>query len=269
MHAKLIYLAFLTTTLTTASAFTPPGYYRNVPPPLDEYRAAYRTFKQNQKNYQHAAPNIVPPPIQENKHNQEVMNPNQGLGPAIPANPSDSSDNNDDDNNPNPGQLTISDILPSQRQVNIFASLTRDISSLNSRLESSLPGSNTTLLAPLNSAMSDLPRKPWEDRPDDDSGISAASNEDKAAKNLRRFVLEHVVPVSPWKEGKENAVKTLWSQEEGGENDREIWWERRGGGEDGSEERKVVMPGEIVVAGVIGRVGNGEIWSLRGVVNYE
>lgn len=265
MHAPLVYLTLLTTTLTTAYAFTPPGYYRNVPPPLDEYRAAYRTFKQNQNAYKQVAQNIVPP-ARHNTHNQQAMSQNHDLGPAVPADPSNAGDKDSGDN---PGQLTISDILPSQRQINIFAGLTRDISSLNSRLESSLPGSNTTLLAPLNSAMSDLPRKPWEDRPDDNSGVSAASNEDKAAKNLRRFVLEHVVPVSPWKEGKENAVKTLWSQEEGGDNDREIWWETRGGGEDGSEKRKVIMPGEVVVAGVIGKVGNGEIWSLRGVVNYE
>lgn len=191
------------------------------------------------------------------------MSPND-IGPVIPTDPNQPNDKDDG----NDGQLTISDILPSQRQINIFAGLTRDIGSLTSRLESSLPGSNTTLLAPLNSAMQNLPRKPWEDRPDDDSGVSAASNEDKAAENLRRFVLEHVIPISPWKEGKENAVKTLWSQEEEDDNGREIWWETRGGGDDGSEQRKVIMPGEVVVDKVIGRVGNGEIWSLRGVVNY-
>lgn len=191
------------------------------------------------------------------------MSPND-IGPVIPTDPNQPNDKDDG----NDGQLTISDILPSQRQINIFAGLTRDIGSLTSRLESSLPDSNTTLLAPLNSAMQNLPRKPWEDRPDDDSGVSAASNEDKAAENLRRFVLEHVIPISPWKEGKENAVKTLWSQEEEDDNGREIWWETRGGGDNGSEQRKVIMPGEVVVDKVIGRVGNGEIWSLRGVVNY-
>lgn len=113
--------------------------------------------------------------------------------------------------------------------------------------------------------MSNLPRKPWEDRPDDDSGISATSNEDKAAKNLRRFVLEHAVGQSPWREGEK--VKTLWAEENGGTG--EIWWERRGGGSDGAEERKVIMPGEIVVDKVVGRVGNGEIWALKGALNYE
>lgn len=263
MHTKLLYLTLLTTTFTATTAYVQPAYWRNVPPPLDDYRADYRAFKQNQQKYKQVAQDITPPPRKETR-SQEVMAPNNDLGPAIPAGPDAPGNQESEDK----GQLTISDILPSQRQVNIFAGLTRGVESLNSRLESSLPGSNTTLLAPLNSAMSDLPRKPWEDRPDDNSGVSAASNEDKAAQNLRRFVLEHVVPVSPWLEGKENAIKTLWGQEEGG-NDREIWWETRGGGEDGSEKKKVIMPGEVVVAGVIGRVGNGEIWSLRGVVNYE
>ena len=190
---------------------------------------------------------------------QQAMAP-QDLGPQIPQPhepqpPSNSGSSGSD--------LTISDILPTQRQINIFAGLTRDVEVLTQRLESSL-GSNTTLLAPLNSAMKNLPRKPWEDRPDD-TGVSAASSEDKAARNLRRFVLEHAVGVSPWLEGQK--ARTLWDESEG--NDRDIWWERRGGGSDGKEERKVIMPNEVVVEGVVGRVGNGEIWSLKGVVNYE
>jgi len=126
-----------------------------------------------------------------NKHNQRVMTPND-LGPQIPIPPKKPNHQNAGGN----GDLTISDILPSQRQINIFAGLTRDISSLTTRLESQSPSSNTTLLAPLNSAMSNLPRKPWEDRPDDTSSVSAESSEDKAAQNLRRFVLEHVVPAN-------------------------------------------------------------------------
>lgn len=164
-----------------------------------------------------------------------------------------------------PSAQTISDILPTARQINIFASLTRDISSLNSRLEGGITQSNTTLLAPLNSAMQSLPRKPWEDRPDDSSSVSAQWSEDKAAKNLRRFVLEHAVGQSPWREGEK--AKTLWAEENGSKG--EIWWERRGGGDSGEDERRVIMPGEIVVDKVVGRVGNGEIWALKGSLNYE
>lgn len=187
------------------------------------------------------------------------------LGPQIPWSPErpkpsagDTGDN---------GDLTISDILPAQRQINIFAGLTRDVESLESRLESNSPTQNTTLLAPLNSVMMGLDRKPWEDRPDDDSGVSAQHSEDKAARNLRQFLLQHAVPVSPWEEGQK--VRTLWGEAEGDGKDREIWWEHRGGGSDGSEKRRVIMPGEVVVEGVIGRVGNGQVWSLKGVINYE
>lgn len=154
--------------------------------------------------------------------------------------------------------LSISDILPQTRKINIFASLTRDIDSVTSRLDSTNPDSNTTLLAPLNSAMQSLPRKPWEDRPGDESSIRAESNEDKAAGNLQRFVLEHVVPVSPWESGRENAMETLGGQK--------LWWEER---EEDGTKIKVVQPGNLVVDEVVGRVGNGEVWAVKGVVNYE
>ncbi|KIW86630.1 uncharacterized protein Z519_12755 [Cladophialophora bantiana CBS 173.52] len=150
--------------------------------------------------------------------------------------------------------LSISDILPQTRKINIFASLTRDISTVTSRLESTKPEDNTTLLAPLNSAMQALPRKPWEDRPGDDSGVDAERDEDKAARNLQRFVEEHIVPVSPWEQGKSNKIKTLGGQE--------LWWEENDGGD------RVINPGSLIVDGVVGRVGNGEIWAVRGVVNY-
>lgn len=179
-------------------------------------------------------------------HVQAPMNP----GPVQPP----SSGGPEDQDTGGHGSLTISDILPKTRSINIFASLTRDIEGIADRLQSTAPKDNTTLLAPLNSAMQALPRKPWEDRPGDGSDVRAANNEDKAAQNLQKFVEEHVVPTSPWKEGKEGKVKTLGGQE--------LWWERRDG-------KKVVMPHELVVDGVLGRVGNGEIWAVKGVVNYE
>ena len=174
-------------------------------------------------------------------------------GPGLVQPPSASSPGDDQDTSSGGGadsSLTISDILPKTRQINIFASLTRDVSAISGRLESG--NDNSTLLAPLNSAMQALPRKPWEDRPDDKSGVSAASHEDKAAKNLQRFVEEHVVPKSPWEEGEK--VNTLGGQK--------LWWESKDG-------KKVVMPHGLVVDGVLGRVGNGEIWAVKGVVNYQ
>ena len=178
----------------------------------------------------------------------DIMN----LGPVQPPQLDPSNDGTTGDDGD--GTLTISDILPKTRSINIFASLTRDISSLSQRLESHAAESNTTLLAPLNSVMQSLPRKPWEDRPRDQSGVSATRNEDKAADNLRRFVESHVVPMSPWAEGADGKIKTLG----GGE----VWWEKDGKG------RRVIMPGRVEVDGVVGRVGNGQIWALKGVVSY-
>jgi len=183
--------------------------------------------------------------------NQNPMNPGpvQGLNPEGPNGQLHSGSGGDVDDN----TLSISDILPQTRKINIFASLTRDISTVTSRLESTKPEDNTTLLAPLNSAMQALPRKPWEDRPGDDTGVRAERNEDKAAQNLQRFVEEHVVPTSPWREGMQGKIKTLGGQE--------LWWEEVDG-------RQIIMPGNLEVDGVVGQVGNGEVWAVKGVVNY-
>ncbi len=75
----------------------------------------------------------------------------------------------------------------------------------------------------MNSAITSLPRKPWEDPVDyDELGEQAyegEKGEERAHRNMRRFVQAHVVPVSPWKEGEK--VKTL----DGGA----IWWESKDG----------------------------------------
>jgi hypothetical protein len=110
-----------------------------------------------------------------------------------------------DNNNPT-SNLFVSDILDKTRQVNIFASLSRDIEEISTRLNDK--GKNTTVLAPLNSAVQSLPRKPWED-PEDYARYGEAhaytgdEGEDRARRNLRRFVEAHLVPASPWKEGEE------------------------------------------------------------------
>lgn len=149
--------------------------------------------------------------------------------------------------------IIISDILGSQKSISIFASFTRDVTSISSRLESQ--NTNTTLLAPLNSAISALPRKPWEDPGDyarlGEQAYLGNGGSERAAQNLERFVSAHVVPVSPWQEHEK--VKTLAG--------REIWWETRGGD-------MLVMPDEVVVDKVARQVGNGEVWIVKNVVNY-
>ncbi|RMZ78024.1 hypothetical protein DV737_g4067, partial [Chaetothyriales sp. CBS 132003] len=176
---------------------------------------------------------------------QAPMNP----GPVQPP----SSEQPQDQDSPGDGGLTIADILPKSRNINIFASLTRDVSSISDRLESNHSRDNTTLLAPLNSVMQSLPRKPWESKPDDTDSVRAPTNEEKAAHNIQSFVEEHIVPISPWKEGKDGKTKTIGGQE--------LWWEQRG-------DKRYVMPGDLLVDAVVGRAGNGEIWAIKGVVNY-
>ena len=96
-----------------------------------------------------------------------------------------------------------------------------DISAVDDRLDSG--SKNTTVLAPLNTQITKLPRKPWEN-PDDYAalGVEAYHGEngqDRASRNLKMFVEAHIVPDSPWAEG--TKVKTL-----GGNT---VWWEHKDG----------------------------------------
>lgn len=128
---------------------------------------------------------------------------------------------NDDGSSGGSSDLSISDVIGKERVINIFASFTRDIDSISKRLTAN--DQNTTVLAPLNSELQKLPRKPWED-PEDYNELGAKayegqSGEDRAQRNLRRFVEAHVVPVSPWKEGEK--IDSI-----GGGN---LWWEDKDG----------------------------------------
>ena len=179
-----------------------------------------------------------------------------------------------DDTGPSEGTdgVIISDVISRDRVINIFAGFTRDIDNISKRLGDNAV--NTTVLAPLNSEIQKLPRKPWEDPKDyEELGANAyggSDGEGRAHRNLRRFVEAHVVPVSPWKEGeKVDAVG-------GGK----LWWENKDG------KRTVcvdthqianrpwltptqVQPGDIEVSSVASKVSNGEVWIIKGVVNYE
>lgn len=127
------------------------------------------------------------------------------------------------DDQPSKGsdEVIISDVIGKDRIINIFAGFTRDVESISKRLENG--EQNTTVLAPLNSEIQKLPRKPWEDPKDYESlgaqAYDGANGEDRARKNLRRFVEAHVVPASPWKEG--HKVESLG----GGQ----VWWENKDG----------------------------------------
>ncbi|KAI1209681.1 uncharacterized protein F4807DRAFT_425853 [Annulohypoxylon truncatum] len=183
--------------------------------------------------------------------------PLMDLGPVVPP---DSSQQPDGSKQPSPqppqqGGVLISDVMGRDRSINIFAGFTRDVGTVSSRLDDG--ARNSTVLAPRNSAVEALPRKPWED-PRDYNALGANAYEggdgqDRARRNLMRFVEAHVVPASPWAE--KERVKTLL------QGDREIWWEMKDG-------VKVIQPDGIEVDSVASRVGNGELWILKGVRNY-
>lgn len=148
----------------------------------------------------------------------------------------------------------LSDVMGQDRSITLFASFVRDIESASRRLDDS--SRNTTVLAPLNSAIEKLPRKPWEDPKDygalGPNAYEGGEGRERAQRNLRKFVEAHMVPVNPWPESEK--ARTL-----GG--DQEIWWEERDG-------KRLIQPGAIEVVNVANTVANGEVWIIRGVRNY-
>lgn len=179
--------------------------------------------------------------------------PMDNNAPGIQLPPSQ-PDTGSDDSKPN-GDITISDVLGTQPQIQIFSGFVRDVASVSKRLEDA--GQNTTVLAPLNSAITSLDRKPWED-PKDYAALGANAytgqgGEDRAHENLKRFLESHIVPTSPWKEGDKS--------ERINEDSNQIWWEKKDG-------KTLIQPGDVEVEGVVSRVANGEIWVLKGVLNY-
>ncbi|KAI1155837.1 hypothetical protein F4825DRAFT_447078 [Nemania diffusa] len=150
------------------------------------------------------------------------------------------------------GGVLISDVMGRDRSVNVFAGFSRDVAVIAKRLDDA--GVNSTVLAPLNSAIEALPGKPWEDARDYGAlGAAAYDGDDgreRAQRNIRRFVEAHVVPLSPWGEG-ERMTSLL-------EGDREIWWEKK-------EGKMMLQPDGIEIQSVASRVGNGEVWIIKGV----
>ncbi|KAH6609444.1 fas1 domain-containing [Trichoderma cornu-damae] len=154
--------------------------------------------------------------------------------------------------------VLLYDILGTQRSLTTFFSLARLHEATSQPLSD--PKTNTTVLAPNNIVIEDLPLKPWE-TPGDYASLGSqaydgSGGKDRADENLRRFVQAHlVVGTSPWEAGVR--AKTAAG--------KELWWETRKG-KDGKEKR-VVMPDEVEVDRVASRVANGEVWILNGVLN--
>lgn len=193
--------------------------------------------------------NKVPSKPQLQSQQKPLMD-SANSGPGIQLPPSS------DGSHPRPpptGDVIISDVIGNTRQINIFAGFTRDIDTVASRLDSE--NKNTTVLAPVNSAISALPRKPWEDPREyaalGTNAYHGQDGEDRAHRNLRTFTEAHVIPQSPWKQGEK--VQTL-----GGNT---VWWEEKNG-------KAYVQPGDVEIERVVSRVKNGEVWMLKGALNY-
>ncbi|CAP69222.1 uncharacterized protein PODANS_1_8900 [Podospora anserina S mat+] len=196
----------------------------------------------------------APPSQRTLNHNQKIMDPNNGPGPALPPD-SGVPSRTDPPPHSGGGGVILSDVIGRDRSVNLFAGFIRNIESTSVRLDD--PSKNTTVLAPLNSAVEGLPRKPWEDPREygalGPNAYEGGDGHERAQKNIQRFVEAHLIPVGIWSKGQK--VKTLLG-------DREVWWEEK---EDGT---RVVQPGDIEVVEVSSSVANGEVWILKKVRNY-
>ena len=119
-------------------------------------------------------------------------------------------------------RVTLSDLLGSVSRIQIFSGFARDVDSVSERFEDAKQ--NATVLAPENAVVTKMPHKPWEDA--DDYGTFGADayagdeGKNRAETNLRRFVEAHIIPQSPWVEGKK--TETL--------SGSKIWYERKDGG---------------------------------------
>ncbi|KAG6185193.1 hypothetical protein E4U36_001456 [Claviceps purpurea] len=178
----------------------------------------------------------------------KILHPSSSSSPSTPSkDPPEKDKISHDKYAPQPQMsVSLSDTIGPHRSISSFSSFTRMNASLVTLLADL--SANLTVLAPLNSAIESLPRKPWERSSDD---TDAADGPDRASRNMDSFMRAHLLGVAPWREGQK--VKTL-----GG---REIWWEGRAG-------VRVVCPDGIEVERVGGRVGNGELWILKGVLKY-
>lgn len=152
------------------------------------------------------------------------------------------------------GSPLLGDIIPLDKQISIFSGLTRSVESISQMLADR--AHNMTVLAPSNAAVAALPRKPWEDPEDQDEELyRGQEGEDRATRNLRRFVEAHCVQASPWPRGvKARTVEGV-----------ELWWEAAAEG----DGKRTIMPQGVEVLQVKDDVANGQLWIIDGVVNYK
>jgi len=145
----------------------------------------------------------------------------------------------------NDRQMTLADALTLERKVGVWYDYARDVGSVTARLQAT-GAEKTTLLVPLDSAISKMARKPHQNT----DGSYASEQEMEA--NVVRFLSSHIIPGSTSlpTTGK---VKTL-------EDGVEVEILQHGDG-------WIVQPGDIIVMGVKD-ASNGKILFLDGVIQY-
>jgi hypothetical protein len=163
------------------------------------------------------------------------------------------------------GPTGLLDVIGQARSISIFGGFTRDVSSVSTLLKSHKK-EQIIILAPLNTAMRSLPRKPWESADDyatlGTAAYTGSDGEDRAQGNLRKFTEAHIAVVPKSEQGWEEGVKV--------ENmaGQKVWWEKEK--KSGVGEAKIlVFPGGVEVEKVERKVSDGEIWSLKGVLDYD
>ncbi|PLB50721.1 FAS1 domain-containing protein [Aspergillus steynii IBT 23096] len=236
-------ISIIICSISTAWSIPTFSLRKRIPPVLSDLPPVRHTGDPQQRSSLSSWLQLQEPGM-GNAHPKIVMPPSGNSGKGA-KDPKDANQNNP----------IISDVLPKTRAINIFARLTRDFESVESRLSD--PSKNLTVLAPRNGAIMDLPRKPWEN-PDDYAQFGEANayegeeGQDRAKRNLKRFVEAHIVTVSPWEEGDE--AETLAGDK--------LRWTKDG-------DKIYIQPGNVEVESIAEQVSNGEVWILNGVINYR
>ncbi|KAK9464393.1 hypothetical protein V1512DRAFT_244266 [Lipomyces arxii] len=153
-------------------------------------------------------------------------------------------------------KLSMTDALGVDREISIFAGLVRQVEDLMYRLQD--PSLDTLVLAPTNTVMQSLKRKPWEDEVFVERS-SPMDEERRAMENISRFVLSHVVLGYGF--DKPGEKKTC------GAGASELWYENNRDGRsfvyadkaNGDESKVRVLRSQAT--------HNGQVWTVDGVLN--
>lgn len=149
------------------------------------------------------------------------------------------------------GGPTIADVIPIDRSLTIYSDLVRTSADIQGAFGDAKK--RFVVLAPQNSAIVALGRKPWDDRPDDTDSrrFQGQGGEDRAQENIMRFVQAHILTAERFDEG-DRATNLLGEK---------LYWKRDADG------KKRIYPGGIAVVSERNTAVNGDIWVLDGVIN--